>query len=126
MGLWKTTTFGSNDSSRASTTFWMFPPDSVPARVRTEGVRMSNASTRRRASALIVLCTIAPKRKYGFSPIRLMKRLIATLNEATTPSPRRSSVTYRRPSFSRAATPSRPIGGVVQLDRARGRAALSG
>ena len=35
MGLWKTTTRGSNNSSLASITFWMFPPESVPVRVAT-------------------------------------------------------------------------------------------
>ena len=53
MGLLKTTTLGPDESSRASSTFWMLPPESVPARVATLGVRTSNSATSWRASASI-------------------------------------------------------------------------
>src|SRR5581483_552716 len=80
VGLWKTTTFGSNDSSRASITFWMFPPDSVPARVLTLGVRTSNRCTSSPAVCSIGPRCMRPKRQNGRCPMRLRKRLRLTLS----------------------------------------------
>src|SRR5665811_2193179 len=64
----------------------MLPPESVPQRVDTSGVRISKRRTRSRAFSSMSLSSSRPRRQKGFSPIRLSSRFSATLNEGTVPS----------------------------------------
>ncbi len=65
VGLWNTTTLGSKESSRARITFWMFPPESVPARVETPGVRTSKSRTSSSARRTMTARWIRPCRQKG-------------------------------------------------------------
>ena len=63
VGLLNTTTRGSNDSSRASSAFWMLPPLSLPMFVSGDGVRMSNSLMSSLAVALMAGRSIDPLRQ---------------------------------------------------------------
>ncbi len=71
----------------------MFPPESVPVRVLTVGVRTSNSRTSSPARSSIAPRWMRPCFQNGCSPIRFKKRFRATGNELTIPSPNLSSVT---------------------------------
>ena len=88
-----TTTLGSKESSRATTTFWMLPPESEPAGVCMEGVEMLYSPTSSSAWASMTSGCVRPCTQNGAVPMRLLTRFSATLIDPTMPSPSRSSVT---------------------------------
>ena len=58
-------------SSRASSTFWMLPPESRPIGVRSDGVRMSWRRISSRAWSSISSASLTPLRQNGAAPISL-------------------------------------------------------
>ena len=87
------------DSSRASTTFCWFPPDSAETVLSMDWVRMSNSPTRvLRVAARMAFRSRATPRAYGGSSKWFSTRFSATVKVPTNPSCLRSSGTKPRPS----------------------------
>src|ERR671924_379799 len=84
-------TLGSRVTSRATTTFCWFPPDSADARVSGPPPRTSNSRSRRRAQLMIRRGHNQPKRENGCSSKSCKARFSARENSSTRPRRWRSS-----------------------------------
>ena len=104
-----TRTAGSRSSSRPTTNFWRFPPESEPAGGSSRLVRTSNRSMTRPATARVAGRSMNPTRTRSPSDAW---RVSSTLSESAKPGtalwPIRSSGTNAAPSRRRAVTPRVP------------------
>ena len=131
MGWDTTSTFGSPDSSRASTTFCWLPPDSSRNGTSGDGVAISNRSISARASAAIRDRLSIPQRAIRRGSARI--RFSATLRSSTQPEAWRSSGTTPTPAAAMApgapeataspSTSTRPESSSSRLENSSVRAA---
>ena len=111
VGWWTTTTRGSRSSSRPTTNFCRFPPESALASGFSRLVRTSKRELTRAA-------TVRASRRLTKPPLTIARSLVcrvrSTFSESAKPGaalcPSRSSGTKAAPSRRRAVTPSRPQG----------------
>ena len=102
------TTLAGPDNSRASSAFWMLPPDRRPIGVSSVGVRISKACTSRRGMGGDRPRCSQPPVQNGAAPISLRRRLVATGKAPTVPSPSRSSVDVAQAEISARPPRSAP------------------